>query len=275
MNKLCLVIIATSFLSGCATDMAYLNTQKPAEELKKDKAYCQSIVDASDFKDTDLQQRKFNDCMKDKGYNVVSQDQAEKIQGFKELWIKPGADFKAYEAIFIDKVDLSQVKIDNLHIPDTKVTDEDITNLGDEMLNRFSKALSIIMPIITDRGEATGKKVLYMNLRLTKIAQTNVGANTALQIAGHFSPIPLPDAPEGTFSFKAEITDYSDKEKLITISDEVKASKNSSLAGMEKFEKWKQAYNVIDYWADHLAALLAKQRNQEYKSSLRIKLIGL
>ncbi len=79
--------------------------------------------------------------------------------------------------------------------------------------------------------------------------------------------------PEVTWKYLAQIEKNCRKAKLITISDEVKASKNSSLAGAEKFEKWKQAYNVMDYWADHLAALLAKERGQEYKSRLGIKLI--
>jgi hypothetical protein len=29
----------------------------------------------------------------------------------------------------------------------------------------------------------------------------------------------------------------------------------------------------MDYWADHLAALLAKERGQKYKSQLKLKLI--
>jgi hypothetical protein len=260
-------------LSGCATKMAYLNTQKPAEEVKKDKTDCQAVVDSSDFKDADLKQKKFNQCMKDKGYNVVSEDKAEKIQGFKELWVKPGADFKAYEAIFIDKVDLAQVKVKNTNIPGTKVTDQDINNLGVEMLKRFSKTLSVVMPVIPDKEEAAGKKVLYLSLKLNNISQTNVGLNAALEVAGHFTPVPLPGGPEGTFSFQGVIADYSGKEELITISDECKENKNASLAGLESFERWKHAYNIMDYWADHLAALLAKERGQKYKSQLGFKLI--
>jgi len=117
MKDIFCFLLSAMLLSGCATKMAYLNTQKPREEVKKDKADCQAVVDSSDFKNAGLKQKKFNQCMKDKGYNVVSQDKAEKIQGFMEFWIKPGADFKAYEAIFIDKVDLAQVKIKNTNIP--------------------------------------------------------------------------------------------------------------------------------------------------------------
>lgn len=91
-------------------------------------------------------------------------------------------------------------------------------------------------------------------------------------MAGQFSRIPLPGGPEGTFSFEGVIEDFSSKEKLIIISDEVKSGKNSSLAGFEKFSQWQHAYNVMDYWADKLTALLAKERGQEYKSRLRIKL---
>jgi len=273
MKTIYATLMLMVFLSGCATKMAYLNTQKPAEEVKNDKTDCQSIVDASDFKDSDLKQKKFDQCMKDKGYNVVSEDKAEKIQGFKELWIKPGADFKSYEAVFINKVDLSRVKVKNSNIPDTKVTDEDINNLGEEMLGRFSKTLSAVMPVISNKEETPGKKVLYISLKLNNISQTNVGLGAALEVAGYFAPVPLPGGPEGAFSFEGVISDSSGKEKLVTISDEVKADKNSSLVGVEKFSHWQKAYNIMDYWADYLAALLAKERGQKYKSQLRIKLL--
>ncbi|MDD5595432.1 MAG: DUF3313 family protein [Candidatus Omnitrophica bacterium] len=272
MKEVCFFIFMI-LLSGCASKMAYLNTQKPAEELQKDKADCQSIVDASDFKDPGLQKKKFDQCMQDKGYNVVSEDRAEKIQGFKELWIKTGADFNGYEAIFIDKVDLSQVKVENNKIPNNKVTDEDINKLGDEMLKRFSKTVNVIIPVVADKEELAGKKVLYTSLKLNSISETNVGLSAALGVAGHFSPLPLPSGPEGTFSFQGTIFDSSGKEKLITFSDEVKADKNSSLAGVEKFSHWQKAYNVMDYWADKLAQLLAKERGQEYKSQLGMKIL--
>jgi len=273
MKNLYIIFMLMVFLSGCATKMAYLNTQKPAEEVKADKADCQETVDISDLKDKDLKKRKFNQCMKDKGYNVVSEDKAEKIQGLKEIWIKPGAGFNAYEIIFIDKVDLAQVKVENTNIPDTKVSNEDINNLGVEMLKRFSKALSVVMPVISDKEAAAGKKVLYISLKLNNISQTNVGLGAALEVAGQFTAIPLPDAPEGEFSFEGIIMDYSDNEKLITISDKVKADKNSSLVGFEKFSHWQKAYNIMDYWADHLAELLAKVRGTKYKSRLGIKII--
>jgi len=270
-NIYCLLLLVM-VLSGCATKMSYVNTAKTSEEISNDEAACNAVVDASDFNDPDLKQKKFNQCMKDKGYNVVSEDEADKIQGFNELWVNPGADFKAYEAIFIDRVDLSLVKLKNSNIADTKVTDEDINNLGVEMLRRFSRALSIVMPVIPDKEGSAGKKVLYLSLKLNKIYQANVGLGAALGVAGHFSPVPLPGGPEGTFSFEGIILDSSSKEKLITISDKVKSDKNSSLVGFEKFSHWQKAYNIMDYWADHLAALLAKERGEKYKSQLGIKI---
>lgn len=74
-------------------------------------------------------------------------------------------------------------------------------------------------------------------------------------------------------AFNRVIADSSSNEKLITISDTVKSGKNSSLAGLEKFSQWQYAYDVMDYWADNLAALLAKERGQEYKSQLGFKLL--
>jgi hypothetical protein len=213
--------------------------------------------------------------MKNKGYNVVTEKQAEKIQGFNGLWIKSGIDFKSYKAIFIEPVDISQIKIKNNNIPDTKVTDEAINNLGDEMFKRFSKILGIAMPVISDKKDIANKKVLCLSLKLNNICQTNVGANIALAAVGELIPVPapLPDAPEGAFSFAGIITDSSGKEKLIIFSDEVKSDRNSSLIGTEKFSHWQRAYNIMDYWADRLAALLAKERGQDYKSQLRIRIL--
>jgi hypothetical protein len=272
MKNIFYFLVSVFILSGCATKMAYLNTQKTPEDLKKDKAYCQSLVDASDIKDSGLKQKKFDQCMKEAGYDVVSEDKAEKVQGLKGLWIKQGTDFKAYEAIFIEKVDLSQAKVGNTGVPDLKVSDADINNLGVEMLKRFSKALNDVMPVIEDKENAAKKKTLYLCLKLESIYHTNVGLNATLGVAGQFSPVPLPGGPEGTFSFEGAIEDLSSGDRLIAVSDVVKSTKNASLVGSEKFSNWQQAYNVMDYWADKLAALIAKERGQQYKSKLGIKI---
>lgn len=267
-------LILILFLSGCASKMAYLNTQKPPEEVMKDKDDCQKAVDKDVSKNDGLKRKKFNQCMKGKGYNVVTQEKAQKLQGFIQVWIKPRVDFKSFDAIFIDKVDVSQLKID-MNLPGSKVSEKDINTLGEEMFKRFSAALGSVVPVILDKDKAAGKKVLYIRLELNKAAQTNFGLNTGLQIAGQFTPpfMPLPDAPLGAFSFKASAADYSTREKLIIILDECEEDKNASLAGIENFEKWKHAYNIMDYWADHLAGLLAKERKEKFKSRLGIKLI--
>jgi len=266
-------LVLTLLLAGCATKMAYLSTYKSAEEFQKDKDACDAQVNASDFKDPSLKQKKFNQCMQEKGYKVVSEEKAGKIQGFNELRVSPGIDFKAYQVIFIDKVDISQAKVKNMQMPGTKVTDEDIVKLGEEMWERFSKTLNVVMPVVANQEDVRDQKALYISLKLRDIAQTNVGLNAALQVAGQLSNLPTPGGSEGLFSFEATITDFSTKEKLITISDETKSDRNASLAGLESFEKWKHAYNMMDYWVDHLAALLAKERGQKYKSRLGIKLV--
>jgi hypothetical protein len=57
MNRLFYLFVSLIILSGCATKMAYLNTQKLPEEVKKDKTDCQSIVDVSDLKDSGSKQK--------------------------------------------------------------------------------------------------------------------------------------------------------------------------------------------------------------------------
>ncbi len=273
MKYIHFVLLLSLSLTGCATKMAYLNTARTAEEIKKDKEACEAAVNTANFNDPGVKRNKLNDCMKGKGYKVVSEAEAEKIQGFRELWIKPGADIKAYEVIFIDKVDVSQAKVANTNIPDAKVTDEDIDNLAKQMWERFAKAVNNVMSVVADKEKASGKKALYLSLKLNNISPNNIGINAALEAAGQVSGLPMPSAPQGAFSFEGAISDYSGNEKLITISDECNEDKNASLAGLENFERWKHAHNIIDYWADHLAALLAKELGKEYKSRLGFKLV--
>jgi hypothetical protein len=270
-GKFLAVFLLAFFSCGCATKMAYLNTQKSPEEIGKDRASCQMVVDFSDFKDAGLRQKKFNQCMKDNGYKVVSADKAQKLQGFLQVWIKQGIDYKAYDAVIIEKVDLSRIRVDT-QLPGFRASQKDINTLGEEMLRRFSASLNYVIPVITDIEKAKGKRVIYVSPRFTKAAQANISASVALQVVGQFTPsfVPLPDPPVGTYSFRVELSDYSSGEKLIIVSDECSDDKNASLAGIENYERWKHAYNIIDYWADHLAALLAKERGLKYKSRLGI-----
>lgn len=273
LKNLYIILMLALIFSGCATKMAYVNTSRTTQEINADEDACNSAANDPEYKDESLRQRKIKECMEEKGYKAVSEKEAQNIMKFKELWVNPATDFKAYEAIFIEKVDVSQVKVKNMQISGTKVTDQDIDDLGEEMLGRFSKMLNALMPVVQDKEKIAGKKALCISLQLKDIAQTNVGFNAALQVASRASGLPLPVSSQGLFSFAGAITDFSSKEKLITISDESKSDKNASLAGLESFEKWKHAYNTMDYWADCLAGLLAAKRGQKYKSQLGLKLI--
>jgi hypothetical protein len=156
-----------------------------------------------------------------------------------------------------------------MKVPGTKITDEDIDRLADRMLERFSKMLNVMMPVIPQE-EAGRKKALRISLKLLDIACTNVGVNAALQAV----PIMyLPVSSKGLFSFESTITDFSTGEKLIAISDSTGSGKNSSMIGLEKFDKWKYTYNTMDYWADCLAKFLADKRGEPYKSQLKFKFI--
>lgn len=274
MQKFPLAFVLLILLNGCATTkMAYVNMQKTANQIHEDEIQCKAVIDASDFKDASLREKKFNQCMQERGYKFIPEKEVGRVKGFQEAWVNPDIDFKVYEAIFIEKVDVSQVKVKNMQVPGTKVTDEDIDNLGKEMSKRFLKILNVLMPVVTNEEMAAGSKALRLNLKLNDIARTNIGMNAALEILGHLTPVPIPVSSEGLFCFEGTITDFSSKEKLITILDKSKSDKNASLAGLESFQRWKHAYNTMDYWADCLAALLAQKRGQEYKSQLGLKLV--
>lgn len=268
------VLILVFVLCGCAaTKMVLVNPQKTAQEIKSDEEQCNLSMDVSDYKDASLREKKFNQCMKKKGYKLVPEKEAGRVKGFKEVWVNPDIDFKGYEVIFIDKVDVSQVKVKNMQIAGTQVTNEDIDKLGEEMQERFSRTLNILIPVVQDKEKIAGKRALLISLKIKDIAQTNIGFNTALQVAGEVSRLPVPGGSRGIFSLEALITDFSNGVKLITLSDESKSDKNASLVGLENFERWKHAYNTMDYWADCLAELLAAKRGQKYKSQLKLKII--
>jgi len=275
MRNIYIFLIVTVFLyTYAAAGNVYVNPQKTAKEINADETECNGQADAQNLKDAEARQNKVNQCMQDKGYKSVPEKDAARVKGFKEAWVNPDVDFKAYEIIFIDKVDVSQVKVKNMKIPGTKVTDQNIDDLGEQMLKRFSKILSILMPVVHDKKEIVSKKALCVELKLKDIAQTNVGVNVLLQGVGMASGVPIPVSSQGLFSFEGVITDFATKEKLLTVSDEAKSDKNASIIGTEGFSKWKHAYNTMDYWADCLAKLLASKRGQKYKPQTHFKLIG-
>jgi hypothetical protein len=273
-KDLSLVLSLGLILCGCATGkMVLVNPEKTAREIKEDEALCNVAADTAGAEDATLRQKEFNRCMQGKGYKLVSEKETQNVKGFKQSWVNPDTDFKTYEVIFIEKVDVSEVKVKNMQVPGTKVSDEDIDSLGRQMQERFSKILNTLVPVVPDRESIAGRKALYISLKLKDIAWTNVGFNAALQVVSQLSRLPIPVSSKGLFSFQGEISDFSSKENLISVSDESKSDKNASLAGWENFERWKHAYNTMDYWADCLAILLAQKRGQQYKSQLSFKLV--
>ncbi|MEW5758417.1 MAG: DUF3313 family protein [Candidatus Omnitrophota bacterium] len=199
---------------------------------------------------------------------VFADQEAEAAKKFQGSWISPSADFKSYEIIFIDEVDVDSIRERD------GISKEDLSDLSNQMRDRFSKILNNVMPVVLDRAGISGKKAMCINLKLINITSTNTGANALMQVVGFISRIPLPTpSSEGTASFEAIVTDLANGEKLIVVSDDSKADKNASIAGTEGLSKWKHAYNTMDYWADCLAALIAEKRGEEYKSQLKTKLI--
>jgi hypothetical protein len=247
-------------LPGCSTPKVYVNPLTGNKASSEEEQACKG--------------KEAEGCMAQKGYKPLEEKEAKNFRAFEKVWCKPNADLKSYRMILIDKVDVSEVKVKNVQIPGTKVTDEDIDHLGKEMFERFSKTLDVLIPVLDDGKKAVEKKTLRLQLKLTDIAQTNVGMNSVLQGVGSVTHIPIPVNSEGLFCFEGTITDFSTKEKLIIVSDRSKSDKNASLAGLENFEKWKHAHNTMDYWADYLTGLLAAKRGQKYKSQLGLKIIS-
>ncbi len=260
-------------VGGCATPKVYVNPQKTSEEISEDETGCRRDADAFNDAKESLKEKEYDRCMRAKGYKAVAASKAGRVKEFKNSWVNPDVDFKGYEAIIIDPVDVSEVKVKNMNVPGTKVTEADIDRLGNQMLDRFSRMLNVLMPVVSDASEARSKKTLRIHLVLKDIAQTNIGFNAALQVVSTVSGVPILVGSKGLFSFEGVLTDFASGEKLITVSDETRSGKNSSLGGIEGFEKWHYAYNTMDYWADCLAQLIAAKTGLKYKSQLKFKLI--
>ncbi len=74
MRKIFFLLFIITILSGCATGKTVpVNLQKTAAEIDVDKKQCRAAVDSSDFKDEDLKEKKFNQCLSEKGYKPVSE----------------------------------------------------------------------------------------------------------------------------------------------------------------------------------------------------------
>ncbi|QAT16654.1 hypothetical protein BU251_02370 [Candidatus Velamenicoccus archaeovorus] len=270
MKNLCWVLLGTAFLAGCAANKVYVNPEKTIREMTLDETECRTVADASDLQDDAGRKKEYDRCMQQRGYRLVAEKNARRVKGFKEVWVDPLVDFKVYEAIVIDKVDVSEVQVMNMRgTPGTKVSDADIDRLAERMRDRFSVFLGAVLPVVPQE-EAGKRKILRIRLSLLDIATTNIGVNIALQAV----PVPyMPVSSKGLFSFEGTITDFSSGKKLVTMADKTGSGKNSSLIGLEKFDKWKYAYETIDYWADCLAKFLADKRGEPYKSQLKFKFI--
>lgn len=261
MKKFVCSLSLIMVLSACSTTpKTYENLSKTAAEDREDRARCSSSGE-------------YDSCMKQKGYKLVPKKDVGHVKGLKEVWVDPDIDFKAFEVIYLEDVDVSEVKVKNMQVPGNKVTPEEIDALGKQMFERFSKMLGSVMPVAYDKKEIEGRKAMTVSLKLKDIARTNIGINTALQAASTVSKIPIPISSQGSYSFECLISDLSTGEKLMTVSDEAKKDKNSSLAGLENFEKWKHAYNTMDFWADRLAGLIASKRGQAYQYKVKFKLV--
>jgi hypothetical protein len=247
--------------------MVYVNPEKTIQEMTLDETECQALADASGL-DRAGSSKEYSRCMQERGYKLVNEKNAKRVKGFQEVWVDPAVDFNVYGAVVIDRVDVSEVKVKNMQAPGTKITDEDIDRLAERMQEHFSTFVDAVIPVVTE-AEALGKRTLRIRLKLLDIACTNVGVNAALQAV----PVPyMPVSSKGLFSFEGTITDFSTGEKLATMADRTGSGKNSSLIGLEKFDKWKYAYATIDYWADCLAKFIADKQGKPYKTKLKFKL---
>jgi hypothetical protein len=193
-----------------------------------------------------------------------------RIKGFKRTWVAPETNFKAYNVIFIEEVDTSNLEIDYDSPLDKKVTDEEVRNLAAALRDHFGKYLGNVIPVETSLMKLAGKQPLLIKLELTEIHPTNVAGNIASKAMIGF------DFSRATLGVLGTIKDGLTDKTLVIFYDlhlPTPIDGNRSLLGSESFDKWKDAYETMDLWGDRLSDFLAKKRGQEYKSPKKFRLL--
>ena len=195
--------------------------------------------------------------------------QDKNVKGFEESWVNSRADFKKYEVIYINNVDIKDIKVTTSGVLDEKAEEKEVNGLAKEMRERFSKILSGVLPTETDESKIKGKKALIVNLKLKEAAGTDTTSNLATNIVLGMG------LTNAILAMECDIIDAQTGEKIIILSDRHESTgweENSSLLGTDDLDKWQHAHNIIEIWADKLAEFMAVERGEEYKSQLKAKL---
>ncbi len=181
---------------------------------------------------------------------------AQEIPGFDEVWVNPETNFSSYDAIFIDRLDLSAVNIDVFdpyptddHSNDNK-TDNDIRNeMAMQIHELFSDALGKVMPVEEKKSALGNKKALILKVRLSgTVEDESLLRGELFKLKGT------------SIHIDCELDDYNTSVRMLTVSDDYEKTTDksdiSTLRGSD-LDRW---YKAADFWAKGLADYIASKR---------------
>jgi len=168
---------------------------------------------------------------------------------FPNTWLSPNIDRKTYEAICIDEVDTSDIKVETANLNDAQAggsndPDKVRNRIALELRKRFKQFMGLTLDVKDSKNDIGGSKALIVNVKLS-------GA-----VAGESQFNPAAD-----FSFKSELLDAQSGDKVFTLSDDYKlpvTKKSASGVMGEDLDNW---YRAIDSWVADLANYLKRQIN--------------
>jgi len=168
---------------------------------------------------------------------------------FSNTWLSPNIDRKTYEAICIDEIDTSDIKVetdypDSAKVGDSNGPDKIRNRITYQLRNRFKQVLGLTLDVKTNKNDIAGSKALIVNVRLSGVVADESQLNFLANI-----------------SFESELFDAQSGDKVFTLSNNYKlpVMKKSAPNPMgDDLGEWSRA---IDLWVADFANYLKHQIN--------------
>ena len=186
----------------------------------------------------------------------------EQIRGFRVSTVNPDTYFKAYDILYVNKINMSEVKLDRFEFFDYDDENggriEDRGEIGDlEYKYRiiFGKALSMAIPVTYRRTEKKEKRRMVLLLKIEgELKETRLLENL----------IPGGGKRKTKVKIEGHLINQETKEELVSFLDESiyrKREEALSIFDEDDMEAWEIA---VTLWAKGLAGFLAERRGELY-----------
>jgi hypothetical protein len=168
---------------------------------------------------------------------------------FPNTWLSPNIDRKTYEAICIDEIDTSDIKVetdysDSAETKDSNDPDKIRNQIALELRKRFKQFMGLTLDVKDNKNDIAGSKALIVNVKLSGMVGDDGQFNSAAD-----------------FSFKSELLDAQSGDKVFTLSNDYKLPVTKKSASGSKGDDLDSWYRAIDLWVADLASYLKRQIN--------------